>query len=85
MKTSTPLSSIVWFRQDLRGDYVRQWVPELASLPDRWIHKPWQAPAAVLREAEVELGRSYPRPLVDHNEARDRALAVFRNTRENGV
>jgi deoxyribodipyrimidine photo-lyase len=84
LKTSTPLSSVIWFRQDLRGDYVRQWVPELASLPDRWIHKPWQAPTAVLREAGVELGRSYPRPLVDHNEARDRALAVFRKTRENG-
>ena len=70
-------------RFDPHGDYVRRWVPELASLPDRWIHKPWQAPAAVLREAGVELGRSYPRPLVDHSEARDRALATFRKSREN--
>ncbi len=66
-------------RFDPNGAYVRQWVPELAKLPDKWIHKPWQAPQAVLQEAGVTLGRSYPQPMVDHDEARKRALELFRN------
>jgi deoxyribodipyrimidine photo-lyase len=64
-------------RFDPKGDYVRRFVPELAALPAEWIHRPWQAPPTVLRAAGVELGHAYPRPLVDHAEARRRALAAF--------
>jgi len=62
---------------DPRGIYVRRWVPELAPLPDKWIHQPWLAPAAELRQAGVELGRTYPEPIVDHALARQRALAAL--------
>ena len=63
-------------RFDPSGSYVRRWVPELARLPDEWIHEPWQTPASVLRAAGVELGATYPRPIVDHHEARTRYLAT---------
>ena len=62
---------------DPHGTYVRRWVPELAALPDRWIHKPWQATALERAAASVRLGIDYPEPIVDHTQARARALASF--------
>ncbi|MFN4164410.1 MAG: cryptochrome/photolyase family protein [Ferrovibrio sp.] len=66
---------------DPQGGYVRRWLPELARLPDKYIHKPWLAPAAVLREAGLRLGQDYPQPLVDHDAARKAALAAFAQLR----
>jgi deoxyribodipyrimidine photo-lyase len=64
---------------DPAGEYVRRWVPELAAMPNQWIHRPWKAPASILREAGVELGKTYPLPIVDHDEARERALAALQS------
>ncbi|MCB1775426.1 MAG: FAD-binding domain-containing protein, partial [Gammaproteobacteria bacterium] len=64
-------------RFDARGDYVRRWVPELAEMPVRWLHQPWEAPADVLRAARVRLDESYPAPLVDLKGSRERALAAW--------
>ena len=62
---------------DPEGAYVKRWVPELAGLPAVWIHKPWEAPEAVLRAAGLGPGRSYPAPIIAHAEARTRALAAL--------
>jgi len=65
-------------RFDPNGEYVRQWVPELAALPDSHIHSPWQAPQAVLHDAGVALGEHYPaQPYADLRDSRQRALAAF--------
>jgi deoxyribodipyrimidine photo-lyase len=64
-------------RFDADGAYVRRWLPALARLPERWIQRPWEAPALELAAAGVRIGIDYPRPLVDHVQARDRALAAF--------
>lgn len=53
---------------DSDGAYVRRWCPELADVPDRFVHKPWEAPKPP---------RAYPAPIVDHAQARERALAAF--------
>jgi len=68
-------------RFDGAAAYVRRWVPELAALPDSWIHEPWAAPASVLSAAGVHLGVDYPKPLVDHDSARQRALRAFATIR----
>ncbi|MBC8000124.1 MAG: deoxyribodipyrimidine photo-lyase [Leptolyngbya sp.] len=63
---------------DPKGKYIRKWVPEIAKLEDKWIHKPWEAPELLLKAAGVELGKTYPKPIVDHSFARNRALEAFK-------
>lgn len=64
---------------DPDGTYVRAFVPELEHLDAAFIHKPFDAPAGVLKEANIELGTTYPKPIVDHAKARERALAAYKS------
>lgn len=67
---------------DPDGAYVRTWCPELARLPAPQIHAPWSAAPEILAAAGVELGRTYPHPIVDHRIARARALAAFEGLKQ---
>jgi deoxyribodipyrimidine photo-lyase len=63
---------------DPDGAYVRRFVPELAALPDTFLHNPWDAPDNILGAAGVTLGVTYPRPLIDLALGRTRALEAYR-------
>lgn len=62
---------------DPNGDYIKKWVPELEKLGPQHVHAPWETPENVLKEAGVTLGTTYPRPMVDHAEARSKALNIY--------
>jgi deoxyribodipyrimidine photo-lyase len=64
-------------RHDPGGSWVRRWVPELARVPDRFVHQPWLMDSATQSQSGCIVGRDYPRPIVDHAEARERALAAY--------
>jgi deoxyribodipyrimidine photo-lyase len=63
---------------DPDGEYVRRFVPEIARLPDKYLHDPSSAPEAVLADAGIQLGESYPVAVVDLRESRNRALEAFK-------
>ena len=67
---------------DAGGGYVRRFVPELAALPDKYIHNPSEAPAGVLEMAGVKLGETYPQPIIDRKQARERALAALASIKQ---
>ena len=62
---------------DPNGDYVRRWCPELAKLPDEWLHRPWEAPVEIFARAGLQPGRDYPERIISHATAREVALEAF--------
>jgi deoxyribodipyrimidine photo-lyase len=75
-----PVSQSKKFDPD--GEYLKRWLPELAPLPTRYIHEPWAAPADILDDANIRLGRDYPCPLIDIAETRKEALAEYNSFRK---
>ena len=68
-------------RFDPGGKFIRRYLPELAEVPDKYVHAPWTMPAGVASEAGCVLGHDYPAPVVDHAVQRERALALYGRTR----
>jgi cryptochrome len=61
-------------KTDANGDYVRKWLPQLKDYPKAFIYEPWKAPLAVQTKCGCIIGKDYPKPIVDHDEARKENL-----------
>ncbi|MEO0547292.1 MAG: deoxyribodipyrimidine photo-lyase [Pseudomonadota bacterium] len=70
---------------DAKGTYIKRYVPELADLPAQYLAAPWDAPLGELRAAGVKLGETYPLPIVEHKQARERALDALNTMKEQQV
>ncbi len=68
---------------DPDGTYTRHYIPELKDVPDKYLFNPWDAPPAILEKAGVELGSTYPEPIVDVKASRESALAAFQSLKAN--
>jgi deoxyribodipyrimidine photo-lyase len=69
-------------KHDPEAAYVRRWVPELRDVPDAFVQEPWTMSDAEQAEAGCIIGEDYPAPVVDHQQARDRTLAAYKEARE---
>jgi deoxyribodipyrimidine photo-lyase len=69
-------------RFDPQGRFIRRYLPQLARLDDAQIHAPWELGPIELEAAGVTLGIDYPRPIVDHAEAREKTLARYAAARK---
>ena len=68
-------------RYDPSGRYIRNYVPEMARVPDAYIHEPWTMPAPLQNQVGCVIGRDYPAPIVDHATQREVILRKFKEIR----
>jgi deoxyribodipyrimidine photo-lyase len=68
-------------RFDPQGRFIRRYLPELAGVPDAFIHAPWKMAPLEQQACGCIVGRDYPAPVVDHARQRELALALFRAAR----
>jgi deoxyribodipyrimidine photo-lyase len=64
-------------RFDEGGAYIKKYIPELKDLPDKYLSNPWEAPEEILKNANIELGVTYPLPIVDTKTSREAALTAY--------
>ncbi len=69
-------------KYDPTGKFVRRWVPELASIPNEFIHSPWKMPLDLQSRINFHSGKDYPLPIVDHAVARKRALVAYKSLKD---
>jgi deoxyribodipyrimidine photo-lyase len=67
---------------DPKGLYIKKWCPELINIPDEFLHKPWEMPDELQNKNKIVIGKTYPYPIVKHEEARKAALEAFQELKK---
>ncbi|MFC4891474.1 cryptochrome/photolyase family protein [Pseudofrancisella aestuarii] len=63
---------------DSKGDYIRKYVPEISKLPNKYLAEPWTTKPEILEKANIQLGKTYPYPIVDLKTSREKALEQYK-------
>lgn len=67
---------------DPNGEYIRRYIPEIISLPDKYLFCPWEAPDHILSDCGIALGKTYPNPIVDLKISRNEAMLAFKSLKK---
>ena len=67
---------------DPDGQYIKELVPELKDLPNKYLYSPWEAPKEILDNANITLGKDYPFPIVNLKASREKALDAFKSLKK---
>lgn len=67
---------------DPHGNYIRKWLPELAHLPEKFIHQPELMSELDQKKYHCQIGEDYPYPIVDRKAARERTLQAYATSKE---
>lgn len=70
---------------DPTGQYIKHFLPELKDLPIQYLFEPWKAPQDVLAFAKIQLGQTYPAPIVELKQSRQNALDSYEKIKNNKV
>ena len=67
---------------DPDGEYIREYIPELKDLLNKFLYSPWEAPKEILETANIVLGKDYPEPIINLKSSREKALDAFKSLKK---
>ena len=70
---------------DVDGVFIKKWCPELSNLSINFIHEPYLMTILDMQFNDFELGKDYPKPIVDIKTNRKKASDILWNLKKNSV